>query len=331
MPQKPSFQTVLDSLLDSKKPISQAQLKLYSDLDPESLRLFTNAWPNIPPKRKLSLLDKLVEHFDEDTLVSYEDIGKALLSDPNGEVRVRALRLLAECDDPKLINKALGIFLDDAESAPRLEAVKLLGQFLLLGEYEKISGDLERRIEDAMISVLGGEGNPDLRRRSLEALGFSSRMEIPTLIESAFERVDLAWVASALRAMGHSQDERWTADVMDKLLDEEPLIKSAAIEAAGMLAIQEAVPLLIQTLDDEETEDDLVAAAIWSLSQIGGDEARTYLVGLADQTEDEELSDFLDEAIENLEFMDGLNNFDLFDFDDEEDDDDELEESGEDE
>jgi len=205
MAQKPSFQTVLDSLLDSNKPISQAQLKLYSDLDPESLRLFVNAWPNVPPKRKLSLLDKLVEHFDEDTLVSYEEIGRFLLGDADGEVRVRALRLLAECDDPKLINKVLGIFLNDVESAPRMEAAKLLGEFLLLGEYEKINGSLERKIEDAMIAVIGSEGNADLRRRSLELLGFSSRLEIPTLIESAFERADPAWVASALRAMGHSR------------------------------------------------------------------------------------------------------------------------------
>ncbi|MCK7482000.1 MAG: HEAT repeat domain-containing protein [Candidatus Moduliflexus flocculans] len=114
-------------------------------------------------------------------------------------------------------------------------------------------------------------------------------IEIPTLIESAFERADPAWVASALRAMGHSQDERWNEDVIGKLLDEETLIKAAAVEAAGMLGIQEAVPILIQLLDDEEEDDDVAAAAIWSLSQIGGDEARTYLVGLADQTEDEEL------------------------------------------
>ncbi len=320
MTKKTSFQDVLDTLLDSKKPISPGHLKFYSDLDPESLRLFSNAWPNIPPNRKLLLLDKLVEQFDKDTLVSYEEVGKSLLDDPDAGARARALRLLAECDDPKLVDKILDIFLNDSESAPRLEAVKLLGEFLLLGEYEKISEGIEHKIEDAMISVIAGNGDSDLRRHSLEILGFSSRMEVPTLIESAYERSDPAWVASALRAMGHSQDERWNADVVDKLLDEEPLIKSAAIEAAGMLAIQESIPMLIQILDDEETEDDSAAAAIWSLSQIGGDEARTYLVGLADQTDDEELSDFLEEAIENLDFAEEFNNFELLSFDEEDDD-----------
>jgi HEAT repeat protein len=311
MVKKNSFQDVLDILLDSKKPISPGHLKLYSDLDPDSLRLFSKAWPNIPPKRKLLLLDKLVEHFDEDTLVSYEEIGKSLLNDPDAEVRTRAIRLLIESEDPKLVDKILGIFLNDAESAPRMAALKLLGEFLLLGEYEKISEDLERKIEDALISVIRDEGNADLRRRSLEILGFSSRMEIPTLIESAFERSDPAWVASALRAMGHSQDERWNEDVTSKLLDEETPVKAAAVEAAGTLGIQESVLVLIQLLDDEEEDEDVAAAAIWSLSQIGGDEARAYLVGLADQTEDEELADLLEEAIENLDFLEDLNNFDL--------------------
>jgi HEAT repeat protein len=327
MPQKPSFQTVLDSLLDSKKPISQAHLKLYSDLDPASVKLFLNAWQNVPLKRKLSLLDNLVEHFDEDTLVSYEDVGKALLDDPEAEVRARALSLLVESEDPKLVGKVVDIFLTDVETAPRMAALHVLGEFLLLGEYEKINETLERRIEDALITVIRSEGNAELRRHSLEILGFSSREEIPLLIEAAFERVDPAWVACALRAMGHSQDERWNGDVVDKLLDEEPLVKSSAIEAAGMLAIQESVPLLIQILDDEETEEDSVAAAIWSLSQIGGDEARTYLVGLADQTDDEELSEYLEEAIENLDFMEDLNNFELFSLED----DDFLEEEEEDE
>ncbi len=207
-----------------------------------------------------------------------------------------------------------------------MEALHVLSEFLLLGEFEKISEGLERKIEDALISVIRGEGNADLRRQSLEVLGFSSRMEIPTLIESAFERADPAWVASALRAMGHSQDERWNEDVIGKLLDEESIIKAAAVEAAGTLGIQEAAPILIQLLDDEEETEEVAAAAIWSLSQIGGDETRTYLVGLADQTDDEELSDLLEEAIENLDFMEDLNRFDLFALDDDDDVEEELDE-----
>jgi HEAT repeat protein len=317
MAEKNSFQNALDRLLDSKKDIPQSYLKLYSDLDPQSLQLFLDVWPRVQPTRKLILLNKLLSHFEEDTIVSYAEIGTALLDDPDGEVRARAIRLLAEANDPKLVNKLIDIFLSDAETAPRMEAVQLLGEFILLGEYEKISEKLERQIEDAMISVIRGEGDSTLRRCALEILGLSSRMEIPTLIESAFERADPAWVASALRAMGHSQDERWNEDVISMLLDEEPPVKLAAVEAAGSLGIEDAVPILLQILDDEEESEDVIAAAIWALSQIGGDDARAYLVALIDQNEDEDLVEFLEEALENLNFTEELNKFDLLALDEE--------------
>jgi HEAT repeat protein len=315
MAEKLSFQIVLDHLLDSQKDIPQSHLRFYSDLDPKSLRLFLDVWPRVQPARKLILLDRLLSQLEADTIVYYEDIGRALLDDPDGEVRARAIRLLVESDDPKLAGKLIDIFLNDADLAPRMEAVQLLGEFILLGELEKVKEDQQRKIEDALLSVVRGEDNPTLRKRALESLSFSSRPEIAALIESAFERADPAWKASALRAMGRSHDERWIEEVVSMLLDEDPLIKFAAIEAAGQLIIEGAVPILLQILDDEEEDDDVAAAAIWSLSQIGGDDARTYLVALIEQTEDEDLVEFLEDALENLNFTEELNKFELLSLD----------------
>lgn len=315
-----SFQNVLDHLPDSKKEIPQSHLKYYSDLDPKSLRLFLDVWRGVKPPRKLILLDRLLSHLDSDMLVSYEEIGHALLDDADGEVRARAIRLLAESDDPELAAALMEIFLNDADLAPRLEAATLLGEFILLGELEKLNGELQGKIEDALIAVIRSDDNPTLRKRALEALSYSSRPEIAALIESAFERADPAWVASALRAMGRSHDERWNEIVLSKLLDDEPRIRFAAVEAAGELNIQEAGPILIQILEDEEEEDDDIAAAsIWTLSQIGGDEARIYLVNLIEKTEDEDLIEYLEDALENLDFNEELNKFDLLSLDDEDD------------
>lgn len=100
-----TFQSVLETLLDPKKDVPQAHLQYYSDLDPKSMRLFLDVWKNVPAKRKTLLLDKLTAYLDEDTIVSFEDIGKALLDDPEAEVRARALGLLGESDDPKLADK----------------------------------------------------------------------------------------------------------------------------------------------------------------------------------------------------------------------------------
>jgi len=322
MATKLTFQNVLDHLSNSNKDIPHSHLKFYSDLDPKSIKLFLDVWTRVEPTRKLVLLDQLLSYLDSDTIVSYEEIGRVLLDDPDAGVRTRAIRLLVESDDPKLADKLIDIFLHDAEFAPRLEAVQLLGEFILLGELDKVNQSLQRRMEDALIGLVRSEEDSTLRKRALESLSFSSRPEIAALIESAFERIDPAWIASALRAMGRSHDERWKENVVSMLLDEDPIIKFAAIEAAGQLIIEEAVPILLQILDDEEEPEDVATAAIWALSQIGGDDARTYLVALIDQTEDEDLVEFLEDALENLNFTEEFNKFDLLTLDE----DDEIDE-----
>jgi hypothetical protein len=64
-------------------------------------------------------------------------------------------------------------------------------------------------------------------------------------------------------------------------------------------------------LEDEEEDDDVISATIWSLSQIGGEDARIYIVNLIENTEDEDLVAFLEDALENLEFNQEMDKFDL--------------------
>lgn len=316
MADKLSFQNILDHLLDSKKDIPHSHLPYYSDLDPKSLRLFIDIWRGVKPDRKLNLLDALLSHLDSDNIVSYEEIGRALITDPDGEVRARAIRLLAEADDARLTDSFVQILLNDTELPPRIEAATLLGEFVLLAELEKLDGALQRKIEKALVAIVKSEEDLSLRKRALESLGYSSNIELMGLIESAFERSDPTWVASALCAMGRSHDdERWREEVINRLLDEDPRIRFAAVEAAGELLIEESSPIMLKMLEDDEEDDEVAAAAIWALSQIGGDDARIYLVNLIENTEDEDILEFLEDALENLNFNEELNKFDLLDLD----------------
>ena len=313
-----TFQKVLDHLLDSKKDIPRGHLQLYSDLDPKSLRLFSDVWSSVKPDRKLLLLDQLVAYLDEDTIANFESIGNVLLDDADGEVRARAIQLLAESNDPKLVGKLTNILLTDTLPAPRIEATHLLGEFIVLGELEELKEELQRKAEDALLAVTRNDNeDATLRKFALEAVGYSSRPDIATtVIESAFKRADPTWVASALRAMGRSHDDHWNDDVVSMLLDDDPRIRFAAVEAAGELSIESAGPILLQMLEEEEEDDDVVAAAIWSLSQVGGDDARIYLVNLIEKTEDEDVVEFLEDALVNLDFLQELNKFDLLSLDD---------------
>ncbi|HNF94792.1 MAG TPA: HEAT repeat domain-containing protein [Anaerolineales bacterium] len=314
-----TFQNVLDHLLDSKKDIPAGHLAYYSDLDPKSLRLFLDVWSSVPQKRKLLLLDTLVSHLDEDTIVSYEDIGKALLDDPDAEVRARAMGLLAESDDPKLIDTLLKILKSDSELAPRVKASTLLGEFVLMGELEELDEARLRKIEEALIAIIRSDENPSLRRAAVEAFGYSGRDEAVAILESAYEREDPLWVASALRAMGRSHDNRWDDSVVSKLLDPDPRVRYAAAEAAGELTIEEAGPIMLKMLEDEEEDDNVTMAAIWSLSQIGGEDARAYILNMLDSSDDDDVTEFLEDALENLDFNDELNKFDLLSLDEDDD------------
>ena len=304
------FQRVLDTLLGTDKDIPHRYLTEFSDIEPASLKSLLETWPRIERDRKLLLLDQLNTLATEDTLVSFDDLGRALIKDSEAQVRIRAMRLLVECEDVHLVSIYIDLLTKDDDQAVRAEAASMLGIFVQLGEFEDIPKKVHHQVEDVLLEVLNGEDEPLVRRRALEALGFSSRDEVPVLIESSFNRQDPDWQASALFTMGRSNDERWTEPVLRMIVSENRRIRLAAVQAAGELGLAAARPLLLALLD-EEFDDAVAGAAIWSLSQIGGEDVRIYLQNLLDNVEDDDQAAFLEEALDNLAFTDDMSNFDL--------------------
>ena len=307
------FQKVVDELLDDKKSLSRTSLNEFSDIDSASLNLLIENWSRIALDRKRHLLDELQTISDNDTLVCFDDFARALLNDPDSEIRAGAIRLLEECNDVKLVPVYLKL-LNDPDSGTRAEAASALGKFVQLGELEEIPESTQSRVEDALLEKANSDDDANVRRQALEAVGYSARPEAITLIESSFHRENPDWQASALSAMGRSSDERWEDHVVSKLLDENSRVQLAAIEAAGELSLTSARDILLKMLEDEE-DDELASAAIWSLSQIGGEDARVYLETLLDQTEDDDQAEFLEEALDNLAFTEDLDKFDLLNLD----------------
>jgi HEAT repeat protein len=305
------FQKVLDVLLNDSKDIHRRYLAEFSDIEPASLKLLLETWPRIEQSRKLLLLERLNTLANEDTLVSFDDLGRALLTDTDPQVRIRALRLLIECEDTRLVPIYTDMLINDSEVAVRAEAASTLGIFVQLGEFEDIPSVVHHKVEDVLLKVLNGEDEPSVRRRALEALGFSSRDEVPVLIESSFKRQDPDWQASALFAMGRSNDERWSDAVLQMIASENRRIRLAAVQAAGELGLALARPLLLRLLE-EEFDDAITGAAIWSLSQIGGEDVRIYLQNLLDNVEDDDdQAAFLEEALDNLAFTEDMARFDM--------------------
>jgi hypothetical protein len=229
-------------------------------------------------------------------------------------VRTRAIRLLDESEAVDLVPSYLDMLKNDSDMGVRAEAARALNTFVDLGELEEISENIHRQVEDALLMAVTGEDDVRVRRAALESLGYSSRPEVATLIESSFHREDPNWKASALVAMGRSADDRWSDEVTRSLVSENDNIRKAAVQAAGELSLKSTRPLLLKLLGEEE-DDRVLSAAIWSLSQIGGEDVRTYLESLLDQLEDDEQIAFLEEALDNLAFTEDLDRFDLLSYD----------------
>jgi len=305
-----SFQKVLDALLSDGKDFPRRYLNQFSDIATPELKSLLDVWPRVSPSRKLTLLEELDALADADALVSFDELARAFLSDPDPHVRTRAVRLLDESEDPKLVPVFLDMLKNDPDSNVRTEAAVALNLFVDLGELEEIPETTYHGIEDALLATANGEDDVRVRRAALESLGYSSHPEVATLIESAFHRADPHWQASALIAMGRSADDRWEDEVTNSFISENERVKRAAVQSAGELSLKSAGPILLKLLEDEE-DDDVSNAAIWSLSQIGGEDTRTYIETLLDATEDEEQIEFLEEALDNLSFTEDLDRFEL--------------------
>ncbi|MDP2976718.1 MAG: HEAT repeat domain-containing protein [Anaerolineales bacterium] len=310
-----AFQTILDALLDDSKPFPPRFLYLFSDMEPGNLKLLLKTWPQVSLTRQRALLEDLKELAEDNTLLCFDDLARALLKDPGPQVRVLALHLLWECGDTRLVPTFLEILNEDSDFNVRAAAATALGMFIYLGELEEVPPHIQRKVEDNLLAVLRSSDQILVRRRALEALGSSSRPEVTGLIEAAYDGEEADWKVSALFAMGRSGDEGWGKQVLSNLRNQNEAIRMEAIHAAGDLGLASARPVLLDMLANEE-DVEMQHEIIWELTKIGGEDVRDRLEELLALAEDDEETGFIEEALENLAFTEEVSGFDLFDIED---------------
>jgi HEAT repeat protein len=310
LPEEIPFQQMLDALLDAEVPLNPRFLYRLSDLEPSEVTLLADIWPKIPLWRRQALLEDVEELGSSDTLLSFQSFGAFAAHDDDPKVRLYAIRTLWEYEDKRLIPLLVKVLKQDDDAGVRAASATALGGYVYLGELEEIPETTLREIEDLLLEVVDGSDQPQVRRSALEALGYSSREEMPRRIESAFTSKDKDWVASALFAMGRSGNEIWEKPVLDSMESPIPLIRTEAARAAGELELKEAVPSLLELLDDPD--EDTILASIWSLSQIGGEGVREALEDLYEKAEDDQEIDLLESALDNLAFTEEMQLMPLF-------------------
>lgn len=309
------FQQLLDALVDETTPFHPRFLYRLSDLDEADLARLEAVWPTVPAWRRKAVMEDVEQLGETNTIVSFEALSRYALKDESPGVRLLAVHALWEYDNPDLIPVLSRMAVEDPDQEVRAAAANGLGIYVYQGELEELDADTLRRIEDLLLQILDGKDSVYVRRRALESLGFSSREEVEAKIESAFQSKDREWQASALFAMGRSANERWAPQVLQMLDNLYPAIRMEAARAAGELELHEAVPTILELLEDPD--EGVRSASIWSLSQIGGQGVREELELLFETAEEDE-ADYIEEALENLTFTEGVQLMPLFDISDEE-------------
>ncbi len=320
------FVEVLRALLDLDNPFPARFLPRLSDLENPELEFLKETWSKIPLWRKRALMEDIEELCKDDYLVSYESLGVFAAEDEDALVRLHAVRTLWEFENKNLVPTFVRLLRNDPDIDVRAASASALGQYLYLGELDELPVKILKEIEVLLLDISQGNEEEAVRRAALESLGFSSREEVPALIEAAFNSGEVGWRTSALFAMGRSRNEIWNNLVLSMLNNNQPDLRLEAARAAGELEITQAVPILLELLDDPS--DSIRDASIWSLSQIGGEGVRDRLGKLFDEAEDDREIDYLESALDNLVFTEGMQLmplFDLSEFDDAEDFDDTAE------
>lgn len=302
---------VLAALRNEDEPFPPLFLYRLSDLSPEDLEIFAEAWPEVSTWRRRALLEDTYELSTSNTTLSFEALDRLALTDPDPRVRALALLDIGEYELDELIPTFISLLNNDPDSSVQAAAAEVLGTFVFLGEIEDLDEARHRQVEDALLLSANQSPHEDVRQRALESLGYSSRPEVGALIQQAYESTDRSWVVSALFAIARSYNEQWAGQVLNMLENQHPDVRAMAARAAGELELDDALDMLIEMLDDDN--DDARMAAIWSLSQIGGEGVREHLEALAAATDDEDESEFIQNALENLEFTEDIELFDLID------------------
>ncbi|HSB90620.1 MAG TPA: HEAT repeat domain-containing protein [Anaerolineales bacterium] len=321
-----SFEQLLDTLGQSGIELPRADLTFLSDLDAAQLERFRQVWASFPDERRRELLTELGRLAQEHIELNFDRVDRMALTDPDAGVRRQAIENLWEAEDPSLVPALTSAARGDPDAAVRAAAACTLGAFVYLGELGRLPPGLLPQIEEALLEA-ERDSDETVRLKALESLGYSSRTEVPRLIQAAYDTGAEKGRRAALLAMGRSADDSWSAQVLAELRSPSAALRLESVKAAGELELKDAVPDLIDLLDD--AAPGIRAASIWSLGQIGGRRSAEALSRLLDAAEDEDEASLLEDALDQLAFVEGTRDFTLLDLDGEADDDYESDEADE--
>ena len=307
-----AFDDALAGLASSSAPGSRI-LRGLTDLVGEQLADLQAAWPMLSDTRRAYLTEKLREMAEDDIKLDFTPIFRFTISDVDERVRLASVEGLAEDETASLIDPLAVLLRSDPSEVVRAACATKLGDFMLLGELEKINRYRRDQVYSALMgAILANEPATLVYHRALESLAYVANEQIEQLIRDAFASDSPDLRVAAVCSMGRSNDRQYSEVVLKQVQAVYPAMRGAAARACGELEVAAGVPVLGKLIGD--SDNDVSLAAIISLAEIGGDDARRILEGVT-KSSDEELAVAAGEALEEFDFLHGDIKFDTSWFD----------------
>ena len=278
-----------------------------SNLSSQEVRLFEQAWAGVEPELRRQIIFKLVELTHDNFELNFDSIFTTCLKDNDAEVRSRAIDGLRESEEPSLINPLLKLLERDSSETVQAAAATALGNFAKLAELKKLRHCYMSGVEQALLAAIGDENRSiEVRCRALEAVAIISQPQVRKSIMEAYESGDDTLKISAIYAMGKNCDGSWLPILLRELSSAEVKVRYKATETCGELGEVEAVPHLVELVND--SDDEMALLAIKALGKIGGSEAKWYLEQCLD-TPEEIISEAVGQALDELKSEEDLFHF----------------------
>ncbi len=305
------FSEIKKALLNKETPFPAKLLYFFSDITREDLRKLESVWPEVETKRRRGLLEDMETLAEGDTLLFFDHVAVMCLKDEDPVARATAIRLLWQSHKEYLVPLFLKLLNKDPQAIVRAAAATALGMFVYLGELDEIEQSTYDEVVENLIKVHRSSDEMLVRRRALESLGYATHPDVQSFIERAYHTNDEEWLQSALFAMGRTYNRRWVNAVLRMLDHPDVLVRYEAVRAAGELESEDAREPILNLLAQGTDNDDLYFAAIWSLTKIGGRGVRELIEMNLEEADDPDEIQFLEEALENLNFTEQINLFDM--------------------
>lgn len=305
--------TLLRQLGEQTEAVPFSKLYPFSDLAGERLTGFCRVWDSFPAMQRRRLIQGFVELAEASFQVNFDAIFRYCLNDPDDEVRAAAVDGLWENEDVALIGPLLTMLRSDPSSRVRAAAAMGLGRFVLASELEELEATVQARIMNELLTTIHlAEESIEVRRRAIESAAYVCAPEVTEALELAYYDEDERMRISAVTGMGRSCDKRWKEIVLAELESPSEAMRYEAALACGGLMLRAAVPTLARLLDD--TDREVRDATIWSLGQIGGDQAKRVLMSAYEEADDDTRV-ILDEALAEQALLEGNVEFMLYELD----------------